>query len=74
MAVVAGDAVSSLEGPEFLRRADQGCQDGQRQRQGLRENGGYPLVMTDIWKITIFHGKTYYRCVFSIAVSQITGG
>ena len=28
IAVVAGDAVSSLETPEFLRRADQGCQDG----------------------------------------------
>ncbi|CAL1146217.1 unnamed protein product [Cladocopium goreaui] len=27
VAVVAGDAVSSLETPEFLRRADQGCQD-----------------------------------------------
>jgi len=27
VAVVAGDAVSSLDTPEFLRRADQGCQD-----------------------------------------------
>ena len=59
VAVVAGDAVSSLETPEFLRRADQGCQDGLQPAWGCMDLAA---------KMRIFTGKTFFYLVFSEAI------